>query len=730
MNRTFFSRASRSILRHGSGHALHTRLAALLIALNLIVSSAIATHKLEPFADLATYYQEAQMLARGQGFTQPIKINVHTTDTEPPYATSDRFIYPIIIALALPVFGDSLATANLVAAVSMALIALPLYLLGCQLGKPRAAFWATVLFAFNPFYHVIGIQGWTDSTATLFYYACLATLASYALAPTQREAWLSGLWFALAVLTREENLLLSLPLLVVWWWKQRQHTLAFAIAPLLGFFARAAYLQLTFGNPFYSERSYFFLPRWGLWYYLGAFTPTEYLDYVGGVSGALGIRLYNLLRFGVDNFSDGLLYFTDIGMLPLTLLIGVAVAWRLRHQLYTIEQRRVWWLCAGLFGLQIVVSLCYPGYIDNGQAVRHGSVAAPFIFLAAANGLNAWWETTRRARVLVTLIGAHYALFALMGFGLWGANLVQPDYRGPVVLAALWAREQLPNTALLMTRRAAETHYFSGKYVVVTPSAPFTETLLFARAHHVTHFLITDVERSATPNLLQGIRAYPQYFQVVYSTAGAQIVAIQTNDDFAQLRALPNELYAGKTTGRPDKLYEWSRLLPNGMGSLFELLPSAWSEIFVALQSRAAATPAAQALNVRAGDTIALMRYELGQVALARGDDVQLTLHWRALASAPTNYTVFAHLLDADGILRAQKDAQPLHGARPTGAWQVGEWLEDHYSFVIPNDAPTGAYRLAVGLYDGVTGKRLPLFDAMGKPLADDRLLIEGLTVK
>jgi len=105
-------------------------------------------------------------------------------------------------------------------------------------------------------------------------------------------------------------------------------------------------------------------------------------------------------------------------------------------------------------------------------------------------------------------------------------------------------------------------------------------------------------------------------------------------------------------------------------------------------------------------------------------------LHWRALSPMKPNYTVFVHLLDAQGAVRAQTDTPPLNGARPTSEWESGEWIEDHYSFAVPSDLPAGNYMLEIGLYDSGTGLRLPLLDATGHRFPDDRLLIEGLSLE
>lgn len=54
-----------------------------------------------------------------------------------------------------------------------------------------------------------------------------------------------------------------------------------------------------------------------------------------------------------------------------------------------------------------------------------------------------------------------------------------------------------------------------------------------------------------------------------------------------------------------------------------------------------------------------------------------------------------------------------------------GEVLTDRYTLQVRQDAPPGEYRLEVGMYDAATGARLPVFDALGKRLPGDRVLLD-----
>jgi hypothetical protein len=91
------------------------------------------------------------------------------------------------------------------------------------------------------------------------------------------------------------------------------------------------------------------------------------------------------------------------------------------------------------------------------------------------------------------------------------------------------------------------------------------------------------------------------------------------------------------------------------------------------------------------------------------GKEILLTLRWQGLRDVDENYHVFVHLLNERGEKVAQRDGQPVQWLRPTSTWQPGEEIYDHYGIPLPADTPVGNYTIAVGLYDPVTGQRLPV---------------------
>jgi hypothetical protein len=111
------------------------------------------------------------------------------------------------------------------------------------------------------------------------------------------------------------------------------------------------------------------------------------------------------------------------------------------------------------------------------------------------------------------------------------------------------------------------------------------------------------------------------------------------------------------------------------------------------------------------GETIELagLNFESPGSDLHSGDDVVVTLVWRALAPEDNDYTVTAQLLGPDGQVYGQQDEAPLGGYAPTSTWSPEEVLEDSYRLAVASDAPPGEYELIVALYLLETGERLPV---------------------
>jgi hypothetical protein len=124
----------------------------------------------------------------------------------------------------------------------------------------------------------------------------------------------------------------------------------------------------------------------------------------------------------------------------------------------------------------------------------------------------------------------------------------------------------------------------------------------------------------------------------------------------------------------------------------------------------------------RAGDEIGLRGYRIEGRPQPGG---QLSLHyaWYALSQPGRVYSVFNHLLTADGQRVAQIDGWPQDGLVLTKQWRQGEYIQDSHTLEIPLDAPPGPYQLLVGLYDAATGERMRLSQE-GQLLPEDQWVV------
>ncbi|MCA9945923.1 MAG: glycosyltransferase family 39 protein, partial [Anaerolineales bacterium] len=105
---------------------------------------------------------------------------------------------------------------------------------------------------------------------------------------------------------------------------------------------------------------------------------------------------------------------------------------------------------------------------------------------------------------------------------------------------------------------------------------------------------------------------------------------------------------------------------------------------------------------------IDLLGYNL--TPLEEAGHYQLDLIWQAKSAPSRDYTVFVHLLQADGTCAPciwQQDVMPQQNQYPTSRWLANEVVTDSYQIQIPKETPPGSYQLEIGLYIAETGQRL-----------------------
>ncbi|MFO7321836.1 MAG: glycosyltransferase family 39 protein [Chloroflexota bacterium] len=125
--------------------------------------------------------------------------------------------------------------------------------------------------------------------------------------------------------------------------------------------------------------------------------------------------------------------------------------------------------------------------------------------------------------------------------------------------------------------------------------------------------------------------------------------------------------------------------------------------------------------EIRFGDRIYLVGYDLDATQVRPGDSLELRFYWRAAATPEADYSLFIHLTASDEVAPlAQVDGAPARVERLTLTWDDPDEtiISQPFSLTIPPELAAGVYAIRIGLYDYRTGERLPVTGTAGA-LAD-----------
>jgi hypothetical protein len=106
-------------------------------------------------------------------------------------------------------------------------------------------------------------------------------------------------------------------------------------------------------------------------------------------------------------------------------------------------------------------------------------------------------------------------------------------------------------------------------------------------------------------------------------------------------------------------------------------------------------------------DQIALVGYTIEAPDTDPPAPLSLKLIWQAHGEIPISYRVFVHIVDQEGQILAQSDAEPADWTRPTTGWADGEYIIDEHQIVLPATKSLDNASIRLGLYDATSGTRL-----------------------
>lgn len=131
------------------------------------------------------------------------------------------------------------------------------------------------------------------------------------------------------------------------------------------------------------------------------------------------------------------------------------------------------------------------------------------------------------------------------------------------------------------------------------------------------------------------------------------------------------------------------------------------------------------------GSSIRLLGFDLKQMDVTPGGQLEVVLYWQALDTVSEDYKVFVHLYHPTipGGLPGQHDSPPGNGAFPTSSWLPGEVVADSHLVPIEPGVETGVSAVGVGLYLPATGERLPVY-VDGQPQPEDVLIITRVEIQ
>ncbi|MBU0494589.1 MAG: glycosyltransferase family 39 protein [Chloroflexi bacterium] len=576
--------------------------------------------------------------------------------------------------------------------------------------RPLITLGATALTAFNPQFIYTCASVTNDGLVTaLVALTTLVLVRHIRTGWTMRVAVLVGILASLAILTKLSGLIV-LPLIVLAILVELRRTRQ--IRPAIRH-------SLIVGTIVLLVSGWWFGRNWILY---GDWTSVEYMrDTLGRYEAPLsletiGVAIDNVRRSYWACFGPGSVPIATPIYQALDLIMGLAtiglglVLYGGRSAIRSKGKIAQWLVILAWVALTVAAVAYYISGTPSAYFGRNLFVAIPALSLLLFLGLQAFFPRRLKSA------GAWATLLALVSLAIICLVFyIAPAYAPPPVLAA----SDMPTISHPLYVRYADCAVLRGYDLDQTEIQP-GETLRIT-----LHW--------------QVLRPIEQNYSVFVQVFGQKQQGIGQRDTYPGLGNLPTSqwqpgtvivdtipvpispqaqgpvlaridvgLYVLETLDRLPTFDEAGNSIGNAIGHV-KLPPSAPAEL------------PAQPVYDDFGHQIALVGHTIDKPS-TRQDPWRVTLYWQALEQPALDYTVFLHLVDAQGQWAASTDGQPRRGEYPTSWWVPGEQIIDPHLLSLQN-VPPGRYELWAGLYDPVTGDRLPVLDDAGQPIGDHMLL-------
>ncbi|HLV37780.1 MAG TPA: hypothetical protein VKY59_21860 [Spirillospora sp.] len=135
-----------------------------------------------------------------------------------------------------------------------------------------------------------------------------------------------------------------------------------------------------------------------------------------------------------------------------------------------------------------------------------------------------------------------------------------------------------------------------------------------------------------------------------------------------------------------------------------------------------------QVADYRFDNQISLVGYDLP--SRAEGRRLRLGFWWQTEADVEQNLTQMLHLRHVETDTYFFYDQPPFRGTFPTENWPAGLLAADRWELDLDASLPAGQYEIYTGLYHFATLERIPVTNAGGEPLSDDRIRLGVFTLE